>query len=68
MHQGFMQKLCKEKRNEVHLFTMLISSLSLSSPFCRSASLASASLPFKMGNSKCLLNSCAVPAQTEVKR
>lgn len=46
---------------------MLISSLSLSSPFCLSVSLASASLPFRMGISKCFLNSWAVPVQRKEK-
>lgn len=44
-----------------HLLTTLISSLSLPSPACLSFSLASASRPLRMGSSKRLLNSWAVP-------
>lgn len=44
-----------------YLFTMLVSSRSRSSPSRLSTSLAAASRPFKIGNSKCFLNSWAVP-------
>lgn len=46
---------------ENYLLTMLINSLSFSSPACLSLSLASASLPFRMGSSNRFLNSWAVP-------
>ena len=46
---------------QAHLLTTLINSLSFSSPACLSLSLASASLPFKMGSSNRFLNSWAVP-------
>lgn len=44
-----------------YLFTMLVSSRSRSSPTRLSSSLAAASRPFRIGNSKCFLNSWAVP-------
>lgn len=49
-------------KKEAHLLTILISSLSFSSPVCLSLSLASASRPLRMGSSKRFLNSWAVPA------
>lgn len=49
-----------------HPLTMLISSLSFSSPLCLSLSLASASRPLRMGSSNLFLNSWAVPAINEM--
>lgn len=60
-----VESLLQTVFSHAHLFTMLMSSWSFSSPAALSLSLASASRPFRIGISNRFLNSWAVPERRD---